>query len=123
MYLSLIVKTMFGLSKVERPILDHHTKAHNLKSGGFHVKSKDLLQGIITLCFHRCTKLRSSNLVVRFFLDILNLEISFISSVVGHLFSKAQRKRYIGGVQWNWHLPISSCEVPTLWNVNDILPS
>ena len=27
---------IFGLSKVERPILDHHTKAHNLKSGGFH---------------------------------------------------------------------------------------
>ena len=27
---------MIGLSKVERPILDHHTKAHNLKSGGFH---------------------------------------------------------------------------------------
>ena len=25
----------FGLSKVERPILDHHTKAHNLKSGRF----------------------------------------------------------------------------------------
>ena len=30
---------LIGLSKVERPILDHHTKAHNLKSGGFHVKS------------------------------------------------------------------------------------
>ena len=70
---------LFGLSKVERPILDHHTKAHNLKSGGFHVKStqnlinsdvsaktlqfgwiscgfhvksKDLLQGIVTLCLH-----------------------------------------------------------------------
>ena len=27
-----------GLSK-ERPILDHHAKAHILKSGGFHVKS------------------------------------------------------------------------------------
>ena len=27
---------LIGLSKVERPILDHHTKAHNLKSGGFH---------------------------------------------------------------------------------------
>ena len=31
---------LFGLSKVERPILDHHTKAHNLKSRrisyGFH---------------------------------------------------------------------------------------
>ena len=43
-------KTSGTLSKVERPILDHHTKAHNLKSGGFHVKSKDLLQGIVTLC-------------------------------------------------------------------------
>ena len=38
---------MFGLSKVERPILDYHTKAHNswnppdftMKSGGFQVKS------------------------------------------------------------------------------------
>ena len=23
-----------------------------MKSGGFHVKSKDLLQGIVTLCFY-----------------------------------------------------------------------
>ena len=30
---------LVGLSKNERPILNHHTKAHNLKSGGFHVKS------------------------------------------------------------------------------------
>ena len=29
---------IFGLSK-ERPILDHHKKAHILKSSGFHVKS------------------------------------------------------------------------------------
>ena len=25
-----------------------------MKSGGFHVKSKDLLQGIVTLCFISC---------------------------------------------------------------------
>ena len=42
---------LFGLSK-ERPILGHHAKAHILKSGGFHVKSKDHLQGIVTLCFY-----------------------------------------------------------------------
>ena len=30
---------MFGLSK-ERPILGDHPKAHIMKSGGFHVKSK-----------------------------------------------------------------------------------
>ena len=34
-----LLKHLIGLSKVKRPILDHHTKAHNLKSGGFHLKS------------------------------------------------------------------------------------
>ena len=33
-----LLKHLIGLLKVERPILDHHTKDHNLKSGRFHHK-------------------------------------------------------------------------------------
>ena len=43
---ALSLKSMFGLSFFERPILDHDTKAHTtdfitdfMKSGGFHMKS------------------------------------------------------------------------------------
>ena len=35
---NLSVFILIGLSK-ERPILDHHAKAHILKSSGFHLKS------------------------------------------------------------------------------------
>ena len=64
-----VTAQLVGLSK-ERPILGHHAKANILKSGGFHVKSagfhadfmksarfhvksKDHLQGIVTLCFDK----------------------------------------------------------------------
>ena len=81
---------LVGLSK-ERPILGDHPKAHILdfmksggfhadimKSGKFHVKSKDHLQGIVTLWFKLC---RASKCTLLFCTCI-----SYFSKIHNHLF-------------------------------------